>query len=146
MPRLSVRFATTLLALAIPALGAAGCDNNNTTDASTASTTTPSTSVTESFAGTISVSGAASFNFTANGSGTVTATLKSVSPATTAIMGIALGVWNGVSCQVVIANDAATANTTVIGSTTSSGTLCVRAYDVGKLTATQTIELNVTHF
>ncbi len=146
MRRLSNRFATTLLALALPVLGAAGCDNTNTTDSSTASTTTPSTSVTESFAGTINVSGGASFNFTVNGSGTVTATLKSISPATTAVMGIALGVWNGTSCQVVIANDAATANTTVIGSTTATGTLCVRAYDVGKLTAAQTIELNVTHF
>jgi len=30
--------------------------------------------------------------------------------------------------------------------TTAAGNLCVRAYDIGKLTATQTIEITVTHF
>jgi len=146
MRRSGNRFATTLLALAIPVLGAAGCDNNNTADSSTASTTTPSTSVTETFAGTVRLNGAASFNFTATSAGTITATFKSISPTTTSVIGLALGTWNGTACQVVIANDAASTNITVVGATTAAGVLCVRAYDVGKLTAAQTVEINVTHF
>ena len=55
--------------------------------------------------------------------GAVTATYKSISPATTATMGIALGIWNGSSCGVVIANDNAIVNTTVIGNASAAGTL-----------------------
>jgi hypothetical protein len=146
MRRLSNRFATTLLALAIPALGAAGCDNSNTTDSTLASTTTPSTSVTETYAGTVTINGAVSFNFTAAGAGTVTGTIKSLAPTSTSTIGLALGTWNGSACQIVIANDNATTNATVVGATSSAGVLCVRVYDVGKLTTAQTVEINVTHF
>jgi hypothetical protein len=69
-----------------------------------------------------------------------------MAPATGATMGLALGIWNGASCNIVIANDNAIVNTTVIGQASAAGTLCVRAYDIGKLTATQTVELSITHF
>ena len=145
MHRLSKRFATTVLAIALPALGAAGCDNN--TDLSgVASTTTASTQVTEAFSGTLSVNGAATFNFAALAAGSVTAGLKSVSPSSDAILGLGLGTWNGTACQIVIANDAATTSLIIIGTTSAAGNLCVRVYDVGKLTATQTVEITVTHF
>lgn len=145
MRRLSNRLVTTLLAIGIPALGAAGCGSTTPTTPTT-TTTPPATSVTESFTGSVSVNGAATFNFAANAAGSVTATLQSISPTTTAVLGLGLGVWNGTGCQVVLANDAATANITVSGATTAAGNLCVRVYDVGKLTATQTIEIKVTHF
>lgn len=144
--RLSSRFATALFVVALPALGAAGCDNTTDTTSSLASTTTPSTLITETFSGTISKNGAATFNFAATAAGTVTATLKSISPDTAAVMGLSLGTWNGTACQAVIANDAATQFITVTGATSAAGNLCVRAYDVGKLTASQTIELTITHF
>jgi len=145
MRRLSDRFKTTLLALTIPALGAAGC--GTTTDvASTASLATPSTTVTEAFSGTLNVNGAVTFNFAATASGAVTAQIKSIAPTSTAIIGLALGTWNGVGCQVVIANDAASASVVVTGATTAAGNLCVRAYDVGKLTSTQTLEVTITHY
>jgi len=145
MRRSSNRFVTTLLALAIPALGAAGCDSTDSTTTTTTTSTTP-VSVTEAFSGTVTKNGAATFNFAASASGTVTAAIKTISPDTTSIMGIALGTWNGVSCQVVVANDAATAAVSITGATTAAGSLCVRIYDVGKLPATQTVEVTITHF
>lgn len=145
MRRLSTRFVTSLFAIAIPAFGAAGC-NSDTTSTTTTTTTTPSVQITEAFSGTVSVKGAASFNFTATASGTVTAYLKTLTPDTTGLIGLSLGVWNGTTCQAVVSNDAATALVTVTGSATAAGNLCVRIYDIGKLTATQTFEITVTHY
>lgn len=133
-----------LFALIVPALGA-GC-GATTTPTSTDTTTSPSVSITETFQGTVAVNGAATFSFGVTALGAITATYKSISPATGATMGLALGVWNGSSCAVVIANDNAIVNSTVIGNASAAGTLCVRAYDVGRLTAAQTVELSITHF
>ncbi len=145
MRRLSNQLVAALLAIGIPTFGAAGCGKATPTTPTT-TTTTPATSVTESFTGSVSINGAATFNFTATASGSVTATLRSIAPTTNAVLGLGLGVWNGTGCQVVLANDAATASATVTGATTAAGKLCVRVYDVGKLTATQTVTVNVTHF
>ena len=144
MRRLNVRVMSVLAALAATAVGAAGCGSSTTS--STTTTTTPSVSITETYTGTVAVGGAASFSFSVLASGNVTATYKSMSPAAGATMGLALGIWNGASCNVIIANDNAIVNSTVIGNATAAGTLCVRAYDIGKLTATQTVELAITHF
>ena len=145
MRRSSNRFLTTFFALAIPALGAAGC-NSDTTTPTTTTTTAPATQVTEAFSGSLNINGAVTFNFAATAAGSVNANIKSVSPATTAILGLALGTWNGVACQVVIANDAASAGVTVTGTNSAAGNLCVRVYDVGKLTAAQSIEVTITHY
>jgi hypothetical protein len=144
MSRLSKRVVTTLCVIALPALAATGCGTTTTT--ATTTPTAPATSVTESFTGTLSVNGATTFNFAATSAGSVTATVQSISPATTAVLGLGLGTWNGTACQIVIANDAATAGVSVNGATTAAGNLCVRVYDVGKLTATQAIAVNITHF
>lgn len=145
MRRLSTRVSPLLLALVLAALGAAGCDSTTTPTNATNTSTTP-TSITETFQGTVSINGAATFPFGVLAQGAVTATYKTIAPATTATMGLALGVWNGTTCSVIIANDNAVLNSTVIGNASAAGTLCVRAYDIGRLTATQTVELTVTHF
>lgn len=147
MRRLSTRVKPALFALVLPAMmamTAAGCDST-TTPTSTDTSTTP-TSITETFQGTVAVNGAATFSFGVTATGAVTATYKSISPTTGATMGLALGIWNGSSCNVVIANDNAIVNSTVIGNASAAGTLCVRAYDVGRLSAIQTVELSITHF
>jgi hypothetical protein len=144
MRRLTTRVRPFLFVLALPALGAAGCES---TDAPTGSdTTTTPVAITDTFLGTVAVNGAATFSFGVNGSGAVTATYKSISPTPGSTMGLALGIWNGSSCGIVIANDNAILNTAVVGNSTAAGTLCVRAYDVGRLSATQTVELTITHF
>jgi hypothetical protein len=144
MRRLSNRFVTTLFAITLPALGAAGCGSTST--ASSLTTTTAPIQITEAFSGTLAVKGGTTFTFAAAGSGSVTAMLKTVSPDSTVLLGLALGTWNGTSCQVVIANDAAAANVTITGAASAAGNLCVRAYDIGKLTQTENIEVTVTHF
>lgn len=124
-------------------LGAAGCGSNDTT---TPTTPTPTT-FTEVFSGTVNQNGAASHAFQSQGSGTVTATLTSVAPDATQVMGVSLGTWTGTSCQVVIANDKATANTPVGGAVGSAGGLCARVYDVGTVSKDSpvTYELTVVH-
>jgi hypothetical protein len=134
-----------VVAIAATTAGAAGCGSTTTTSTNT-STTSPSVSVTETYQGTVAVNGATTFSFGVAAAGAVTATYTSISPATGATMGLALGIWNGASCNVIIANDNAIVNSTVIGQASAAGTLCVRAYDVGRLSATQTIELSITHF
>ena len=109
-------------------------------------TTSPSTLVTEAFSGTIAKNGAATFNFAATASGSVTAQVKSMSPDSSALIGLGLGTWNGVACQIVIANDAASVGLTISGAASAAGNLCVRVYDIGKLTQSQTLEVTITHY
>ena len=113
--------------------------------ASVASTTTPTTTVTETFSGSVVAKGAVTYPFAVTAAGTVTAAYSAITPNTTQVLGLALGTWNGSSCGVIIANDAATTNVTVAGATTAAGNLCVRVYDVGKVVETQTFTLLVTH-
>ena len=103
--------------------------------------------VTETFTGTVTRNGAASHPFPVNYStgGDVTAVLRTISPDTAAVVGFTLGTWNGTACQAVIANDRATAPASLIGLATTSGTLCVRIYDVGTLVEAQDYEIDVTH-
>ena len=139
---------TRLRFLALPAVlafaaAAAACSNNSTT---TPTPTTPTT-FTEVFSGTITVNGAASHAFIAQGSGTVSLALTALTPDAANPIGIALGTWTGAACQVVIANDKAVQGSTVAGAVGSSGSLCARAYDVGNVVAGTPVsyEFTVTH-
>jgi len=126
----------------IVALAAAGCDPADPTTPTTP--TPPVVPVTETFAGALTVNGAVTYFFSAGTAGSVTATLTALSPETVEV-GLALGTWNGVICQVVLANDKAIQGSVVTGSVSATGTLCVRLYDVGKLTQSNTFELVVVH-
>ncbi len=103
--------------------------------------------VTETFTGTLTRNGATSHAFPINYSsgGDVTAVLKTVTPDDTTVVGFSLGTYNGTACQSVIANDRATAPASLLGRATSTGTLCVRIYDVGTLVEPQDYEIEVTH-
>ena len=50
-------------------------------------------------------------------------------------VGLSLGTWTGSACQVVIANDNALQGAIVTGTVTSAASLCVRIYDIGKVTS-----------
>ena len=135
------KFAATLAI----ALSAAACSNNNTVTAPTP-TTTP-VSVTDTFNGTLNRNGAASFPFNVSAQGVVYATLTSVAD-TTVPMGFSLGIWNTTTsvCSMVLSNDAAVQGTTLTGSATNIGQLCVRVYDVGKLVDPLDYQLTVVHY
>jgi hypothetical protein len=125
------------------AVATAGCDNQ--LDSLVAPTV--SVTVTESFLGTLTPNGATShpFTVTSTGGGDVTATLKGVTPDTGAVVGFGMGTWNGTGCQVVITNDRATQSVSILGRATSTGSLCVRLFDVGQLAAPQDYEIEVVH-
>src|SRR5262245_59705262 len=91
-----------ILAVAV-ALGAVACGSSPTT----APTPTTPVTVTDTFAGTLTANGAASYTFTTATSGTVTATLATLAPNSTLVVGLALGTWSGNACQIVLSKDSA---------------------------------------
>lgn len=131
-----------LTLMAVLTLASMACDSGENTPTTP---TTPGPTITETFAGTVTQNGAATFTFNTSVSGIVTATLKTIGPVTTAQVGLALGIWNGVTCKVELANDRITTGLAVTGQVNAAGSLCVRIYDVGQLTETSTFEVVVVH-
>jgi len=131
-----------LTLMAVLTLASSACDSGENTPTTP---TTPGPTITETFAGTVTLNGAATFTFNTSSSGIVTATLRSIAPVTTAQVGLAIGTWNGVSCTVVLTNDRITQGLAVTGQVNAAGSLCVRIYDVGQLTETSTFEVVVVH-
>jgi hypothetical protein len=138
MPR-----STTFLALLLFApLAASACGDDNVTLPPTA---TP-VAVTETFSDTLTVNGGKTHPFVVQQAGTVSAVLMALAPDSAATIGLSLGTWNGSSCQIIIANDAALLNVSVVGAAQQTGQFCVRVYDVGKLTSSTDYTVQVTHF
>jgi hypothetical protein len=133
------RFAVYVLLLG-SSLGAAACSK----DVTTAPTTT--TMVNEPpFTGTLTKNGAATYAF-ASAPGTVTATLTTLAPDSTLVVGISMGTWKGNACQIVLARDNATQGTVVVGNAASVGNLCVRIYDVGLVVQPESYQIDIVHF
>ena len=133
----------SLTLVAVLALTSVGCDSGENTPTTP---TTPGPTVTETFAGTLTVNGAATFTFATTTTGIITATLRSIAPVATAQVGLAIGTWNGVSCTVQLVNDRITAGLAVTAQVNAANaSLCVRIYDVGQLTETATFEVVVVH-
>jgi len=131
--------------LMIPAvfvLASAACGDNLTT---TTPIDTPSTTTTEIFSGSINPNGGATHTFATARSGAVTATLSALNPDNTVTVGLSLGTWNGESCQTVIARDSTVLGNSIVGSASAAGTFCVRVYDVGKLAAATSYDVQVVH-
>jgi hypothetical protein len=137
---MSRRTHLTLLAVALALVGAA-C--NNTTPA-TPRPPSP-TYTTDTFQDSINPNGAKSFSFAVQTAGTVTATLTTVSPDATIPIGLAVGTWDGSACSVFKANDNAKQDAAVTVTASGPGNLCVRVYDVGKLTANASFVVTVVH-
>jgi hypothetical protein len=138
-----MRRVTLVCTLLLPLL-VAGCGDDDPPETPTAPTIP---TVTDTFTGTLTRNGATSHPFlvTSIVGGSVTATLKTVTPNVETVVGITLGTWNGSSCQAVISNDRATAPTTLLGLATSTTTLCVRIYDIGTVEDPQDYEFEVVH-
>jgi hypothetical protein len=132
-----------VLAAAALTLGAAACD-----ESTPAPPNTPGPlPTTEKFSGSIGVNGAIAFPFSTASSGNITLTLTSVTPDTTAIVGLSIGTWNGTACSVStgVFNDNAQQGITVVAAVSSAGfnNVCARVYDSGKLTAGISFEITV---
>jgi hypothetical protein len=132
----------SLAVLAVAATGVA-CDDagpTNPTDPTPVAET-----YTETFSGTLSRNGSITFPFTAAAAGTATASLAAIGPDNTIALGFAMGTWNGQACNLVISNDNALEFTTLTGSIGSSGALCLRISDIGRVATTATFTMTVTH-
>jgi hypothetical protein len=108
----------------------AGCD-----DASTATSPTATSPVTETFSGQFIPGGSAARAFTAASSGTVSITLTQIGPPADVVVGLGIGIpqSNGSGClltQTIAASASATPQITVA---VDAGTYCVRVYDTGSL-------------
>jgi hypothetical protein len=91
--------------------------------------------------------GAVTWSFQSASAGAVQASLTSLTPDSTAVVGLALGTWNGTACQLVIANDQATQGTLITGNVSTSGALCVRIYDpAGVVTEPLNYTISVAHY
>lgn len=109
-------------------------------------TTPDPVAVTETFSGSVNINGAATHTFFTTATGEVTATLTSLGDNPPAQIGISLGTYAGSTCSLVLTNDKAVVTSVVSGIvTTLGGSLCVRIYDVGSLTASVPYEIRVDH-
>jgi hypothetical protein len=133
------RARSLLLACLIGPAAACGSDT-------TPPTTPTATLFTEVFAGGLTTNGGQTFTFISQASGTITATLTTLLPDSTSLVGVSLGtVASGGGCQAIIVNDKATQLTSLSGAVGSAGNLCARVYDSGVLTGPITFELTVVH-
>lgn len=131
------------LAVLLLAATAVACDDAGPT--APTDNTTEATNFTETFTGNLGRNGAVTFPFTASTKGTATATLVSIQPDNTVPLGFAMGTWNGTACQSIISNDNAIEFTQIIGSVGSAGALCLRVYDIGRVTTTTKFTVTVVH-
>jgi hypothetical protein len=124
-----VVFLMPLLALVLPT---AGCD-----DASTATSPTTTSPVTETFSGQFVPGGSASRAFTAAAAGTVLITLTQIGPPADAVVGLGVGIpqVNGSGCHMTQAVQAGAASSPQITVQVDAGTYCLRLYDPGTLAA-----------
>ena len=132
--------------LVAAALATAGCSDDPITNPDQ----TPPTQVTETYSGTLTISGAVSHPIAVQTAGNVVATVIALDPVDddTAI-GLSMGTWNGIACSVgapTLSNDNAKVGVSLTGTATATGNYCVRVYDVGKIKQTTAYELTVTHY
>ena len=124
------------------ALFAGGCDNEVE---NAPGPVAPSPTVTENFEGTINPNGAGNHTFSTVASGTVTVTLTEVTPDAALQVGLVLGTWNGVICQMSMAMDPAVQGNQILGVVSGPGSLCVRVHDNGRLSAPLSYKVTVVH-
>ena len=91
--------------------------------------------------------GAVTHTFSSMASGTLSATLSVLGPDSTQVIGMSLGTLSGATCTTVLSNDRSTQGTIITGGVSSLAQLCVRAYDIGTITAAEpfTYEITVVH-
>ena len=125
------------------AVAAAGCEG----EIANLPTTPDPVTVTETFTGTLTINGAQTHNVFTGATGLVTATVASLGETAPTKVGFSMGTLSSVgTCTVIVHNDNAVVTTALTGTVANlSGTLCVRIFDVGALTAPVDYTLTVSH-
>lgn len=103
--------------------------------------------VTETFTGTLTVNGAVTHHVFTGATGAVNATITSLGENAPAKVGFTMGTLGSTAvCTVVLSNDNAAVSSALSGTvSTLAGSLCVRIYDVGALTAPVAYTITVSH-
>ena len=137
--RASILRALVLLA----AIGAAGCEG----EIVNIPTTPDPVTVTDTFTGRLTVNGAQTHNVFTGATGLVTATITSLGETAPEKVGFSMGTLSSVgTCTVIVHNDNAVVQTALTGTVANlNGTLCVRIFDVGSMTAPVDYSLTVSH-
>ena len=140
LPVRTLLFLPALLAAAL-LTGGCGDDDIPTTNP------TPPTQLTDTFEDTLTPFSARVHVFVVQAPGTVNVTLTAITPEDT-VVGLDLGTWNGVSCQITIARPATSQGGALAGTATTVAQLCVRVYDVNPmgLPAATPYVVTVNHF
>ena len=127
------------LLMAVLALAAAGCD-----DASTATSPTVTSPVTETFNGQFLPGGTAARAFTAAQSGTVSITLTQIGPPADVVVGLGIGIpqSNGTGCLLTQTIQTGASSSPQLTVSVDAGSYCVRLYDTGTLVTP--VSFNVT--
>jgi len=136
--------AIILLSLVLSAaFVAAGCDG----EINNIPTTPDPVFVTETFTGTLTVNGAQTHNVFTSATGMVTATVTSLGETAPEKVGFSMGTLSTIgTCTVVLHNDNAVVSSSLNGTVASlNGSLCVRLFDVGSLTAPVDYTITVNH-
>jgi hypothetical protein len=118
--------------LLVALLASAGCD-----DATTASSPTVTSPVTELFSGQMMPGGTAARAFTAASAGTVSITLSQLGPDTGLAVGLGIGIpqSNGSGCLMTQVMEAGASTSPQLTVQVDEGTYCVRLHDLGTLTS-----------
>ena len=141
------KLGSVLVVLAV--LMASACSDNTLSQLASASNPAPNPQ-TEAFTGTLSQNGAFTHIFTISTLGAVTVSIVNLSPTTSQIVGLSLGVWTGSTCSTSpqtggSAIDTATTGSTITLNATAAGNLCARLYDVGFVTTPVLYTMTITH-
>src|SRR5262249_26966264 len=127
------------------------CGGSNSSSSSTPLGPSLPTVLTETFSGTLTHNSAYTHPFSVTQAGSVTVFLITSANATNANdnqipLGVSLGTWNGASCAIVLANDNVSPGSSITGTATAAGNLCIRVYDVGFVpSSSANYELLVDH-
>ena len=134
------RLLTLGLSITLVALAAAGC-GDDLTDLETG----PSVTVTETFSSILNPGGGTTHVFLVSGKGVIQATLTAVGEDNTRIVGLALGNWTGVACNLAAANDNAVVSLPLNATVSAAGNICVRIYDTKGVPDATAYTLEVIH-
>jgi uncharacterized protein with beta-barrel porin domain len=100
--------------------------------------------VTETFSGTLSASGFDSHSFTVNNSGEVDATLTGLAPQGTITVGFGLGQPSSTGCSLISYTESARVGS-VLSVAISPGSYCVSVYDIGNVQGQETYTVTIAH-
>jgi hypothetical protein len=134
------------------AVVATACGSNDTPTSPDTTTTTTETaadaSISESFRGSLPVSGIRFFAFEVGSYGTVNITLDEVGGSgvpSSIWVGLGLGVPEGTDCSTTVSLNTQSGTGPHVSTTLAAGTYCARIYDIGNLAAAAPFAVTIAH-